>query len=314
MAAGVCSAVFSPDGKKIVVPPSREETSVRIYDVESGENLDTLNQTSTVGLALFSPDGKKIVTSSSDRIIQIWDAENGREVHQFKKLVESARNIAFSQNGKRIMATFWNPQNHRDFTVHIWDVDSRKELLKLELENYWRPAIFSPDGKKIITKTVIADKFLSIARIWDIGSGKELHKIERSEGIFSPDGKKMMAEGWRGLKIWDTDSGEELHTLKLDNFIDSFAFSPDGTMVVIANRDSSVDVWSADLAVKRLEVMSLGEDRLASPVSFSSDGKKIMVVDHNHAAITSADQDHVVRVFDFEKLMRSMRRPAISDF
>jgi WD40 repeat protein len=325
-AASVCSAVFSPDGKRIVIPPSRDETCVRVYDVESGKELLRLDRTNTVNLARFSSDGKKIVTANRDRIVQLWDAETGREVHRFKKLLEPAQNIAFSPNGKKIMATFWNPQNRNDFTVHIWDVDSGKELqkLELELERYFRPATFSPDGKKIITNTYKPHGMIHIVRLWDIELGKELHKMERhNSGIFSPDGTRMMMEETRFfgvhvghyVRIIDADSGEELYELKMDNFIDSFAFSPDGTMVVIANR-GSVDVWSADLANHRLEIMSLGENRLARPVSFSPNGKKIMVVDRNHSATTSADRAPVVRVFDFEDLLRRAmhRRPAIMDF
>jgi len=186
-------------------------------------------------------------------------------LRRFKKLVEQAKSITFSSDGKKIMAEFWNPQDRKDYTLHIWDVDSGKELQKLEFEEYWSGATFSSDGKKVITFTAMEN--LAAHRYWDIESGRELHKIAGLlNGILSPDGKKMIAgvaemgaqkEIIHYVGIWDTDSRKELHKLKVDNFADSFAFSPDGRMVIISIRDNSVGIWSADLAHRLFEVMLL---------------------------------------------------------
>ena len=58
----VKSAVFSPDGTKIVTA-SLDETA-KIVDVESGEVLSTIKHGNAVWSAVFSPDGTKIVTAS----------------------------------------------------------------------------------------------------------------------------------------------------------------------------------------------------------------------------------------------------------
>ena len=74
----VCSAAFSPDGKKIVT--ASEDNTAKIWDASTGECLHTLEgHTHWVCSAAifrisaaFSPDGSKIVTASYDNTARIW--------------------------------------------------------------------------------------------------------------------------------------------------------------------------------------------------------------------------------------------------
>ncbi len=71
--ASVNSASFSPNGDRIV--SGGRDSTVRVWDVESGEELLTLtgHSDSVLGVG-FSPDGKRIVSGSRDGSIKIWDA------------------------------------------------------------------------------------------------------------------------------------------------------------------------------------------------------------------------------------------------
>jgi len=60
---------------------------------------------------------------------------------------------------------------------------------------------FSPDGKKIVTGSV--DKTV---RIWDVATGKELHKFDEQFFGFSSDGKRIItAARWSHARIWDVE-------------------------------------------------------------------------------------------------------------
>ena len=67
------SAVFSPDGKRII-SASGDET-IRTWDAQTGKQIgDPLKgHTWPVCSAAFSPDGKHIVSASYDKTIRIWD-------------------------------------------------------------------------------------------------------------------------------------------------------------------------------------------------------------------------------------------------
>ena len=68
----VCSAAFSPDGKRVVT--ASEDNTARVWDAETGAELAALKgHADVVNSAAFSPDGKRVVTASSDNTARIWD-------------------------------------------------------------------------------------------------------------------------------------------------------------------------------------------------------------------------------------------------
>ena len=72
--------------------------------------------------------------------------------------------VCFSPDGKQVLTGSW------DKTVRLWDVESGKELRRLEGHSDKVDSVcFSPDGKQLLTGSW--DK---TARLWDPKSGKEL--------------------------------------------------------------------------------------------------------------------------------------------
>jgi hypothetical protein len=70
------SLAFSPNGEKIASGFSNK--SVQVWDIESGELVNTLNGNNTgVGFVSFSPDGRRII-SGCKRTLRVWDAETGK--------------------------------------------------------------------------------------------------------------------------------------------------------------------------------------------------------------------------------------------
>jgi len=218
--------------------------------------------------AFFSSDGKKIITADSGgKTAQIWDAETGQELHKLERGVfESAHpytGYALSSDGKKIVAeartivridTGLGPRDTRTENIifQIWDIESGKELPKLEIKSdsdlttFETTLSFSSDGKKILTMTKIlkphSDSWSllmfenGIVCIWDTESIKELRKIEGQfdTSNFSPDGKRVVTytASVGDRRIWDVESGKELELLGRLN-----CFSPDGKKIVTTDTD-----------------------------------------------------------------------------
>jgi len=94
------------------------------------------------------------------------------------------------------------------------------------------------------------------------------------------------------VKIWDTTSGQELHELSgHEGHVWSVAFSPDGSKLASASRDTFIRLWD-------LKPPQAGEPKLifklsghrgdVSCVSFSPDGSRL----------ASGSNDHTVRIWD----------------
>ena len=176
------AAAYSPDHKKIVIselgstvdrtgdiPYHRAfpgntpfHTTVRVWDVESGKELHTLDRHGGLVRSLkFSPDGKKfammeitkpIAAELGKSVVRLWDADSGKELKEIE--VSSEMKFSdFSPDGKKIV----------DHTIGIRIIDTESaKVQRLEMPErsepyrwyvYSRPivrySIFSPDGKKI---------------------------------------------------------------------------------------------------------------------------------------------------------------------
>jgi hypothetical protein len=82
------TAVFSPDGKRVVTVSS--DNTARIWDVAEGKELAVLKgHTSAVRSAAFSPDGRRIVTASADKTARLWPVFHTQElVDHAKRIVQ----------------------------------------------------------------------------------------------------------------------------------------------------------------------------------------------------------------------------------
>jgi WD40 repeat protein len=74
---GVKGAMFSPDGKKLLVTSSNG--SVILFDSATGTDLLEL-RLSSVENARFSPDGTRVLTKPSWKDAQLWDVATGEEI------------------------------------------------------------------------------------------------------------------------------------------------------------------------------------------------------------------------------------------
>ena len=204
---------------------------------------------------------------------------------------------AFSPDGKKLVTSGGG------FTPRIWDIETQKELLKLEGHtksidanrgDVVHSAVFSPNGKKIATAS--SD---GTARIWDAETGKELHKLEGHTNIvysaaFSPDGKKVVtASDDATAIIWDAETGEKVKTLEGHRItVCSAAFSPDGKTIVTAGGGEyssfigsfwSVRIWDAESG-KELQRLEKHKKWIRS-AAFSPDGKRIVSASGDETAI-----------------------------
>ena len=71
--AGINGASFSSDGKYIATASS--DNTVRLWDVETGEELRRYTGDAPIENVVFSQDGKYILTGADDGTARLWDVD-----------------------------------------------------------------------------------------------------------------------------------------------------------------------------------------------------------------------------------------------
>src|SRR5262249_48817453 len=64
---------FSPDGKRLATAGGN---SVKVWDVQSGQEQLTLPFDKADESVAFSPDGKRLASAARDSTVKVWDAQS----------------------------------------------------------------------------------------------------------------------------------------------------------------------------------------------------------------------------------------------
>jgi WD40 repeat protein len=106
-----------------------------------------------------------------------------------------------------------------------------------------RSVAFSPDGKYVLSGGGNSSPYHDLCvRLWDIATGKELHRFSSEELVhsvaFSPDGRyllagtgHMLAESPKGALLWELQSRKLVQLMKMPRTVSSVAFTSDGRIV-----------------------------------------------------------------------------------
>jgi WD40 repeat protein len=256
---------------------------------QMGKLLRLIEASSPICIAV-SPDGKRIVSGSSDKTLQLWDADLGIALGEpLRGHINAVQSVAFSPDGKRIVS------GSSDKTLQLWDAGlgvALGEPLRGHI-NAVQSVAFSPDGKRIVSGS--SDSTL---RLWDADKGVALGEPLRghTDGVmsvaFRPDGKRIVSgSSDNTLRLWDADRGvaqsEPLrgHT----NGVLSVAFDPEGKRIVSGSLDNTLRLWDAESGAELRELS--GHTNTVLSVAFSPDGTRIL----------SGSADNTLRIWDAQK-------------
>ncbi len=276
----VLSLGFSPDGSRLVTG-SLDET-LRIWDVETGGVLKSIDAGYATRSVRFLPDGETLISASPTEV-KLWDIASGMATREmdipFGELLKRRAitepiisNLAvIPQDGRIIFA------DTACGKVRVWDVRNKRRLHSIEWSfNPWGSTIATSPGGELIAA--------GGARlgVWETKTYQSVHQADSKGEIglslsFSPDGAHLATGMGNGkIEVWNTRTWEVETTIKAhERLVLSIAYSPDGRRLATCGRDDVLKVW--DIGTNELVLRSRRPPgpRPSAAIAFSPDGKLV---------------------------------------
>ncbi len=196
--------------------------------------------------------------------------------------------VAMSPDGRFILAA-----GGFQHVIRLLDARNGKEVRRFggHLRKITSVA-FSADGRLAVSgssRSTIHEVDEYSLRIWEVGAGRELHKIKSFEMIssvcFSPDGRSVLSAGMKARdatraqlpagQLWSVETGElqqEYARPGSSGTRSQFSFSPDGRFVLSSVGNMCLVDASTAEEVRCFEGVFTGEQR----VCFFRDGTRVL--------------------------------------
>jgi WD40 repeat protein len=291
------SAVFSRDGKYLLIGSSSAEGKAQYRDVATGKPLtEPPPYPGPVRLVALQPQGTYAVTAGDQA--QVWEVRTGRLVAALKH-EGLVYDVAFRADGERLVT------GGGDGTARLWETATGQPLGAPLHQGVVARAAFSPDGKTVLT----ASFDNNVARLWQVTTGQPPgHLLEhagqpwgalpRPPLAYSPDGKLLVTTGKKGMILWEVTTGKRLYTLVAGEVQRTLAvaFSPDGHRLAVAGTRHGrpgEDLQPATAAVGIAQQFECASGKVWGPtlvsgegeiqaLTFGSDGQTLTTFTYNH--------------------------------
>ena len=249
-------------------------SSIWLFDLETGQQIRTIESGSSVDTISFSPDGSMIAANGNvadqQEGIMIWDVITGQPIYSLNPNSENPGRgigeLTFSLDGS-LLATASSRK------VVIWSIKTEEVAYEFSAHTSWFKELgFSADGSKFA-----ASDDQNKIWIWDIATETVIHTITSHSSVinevsFSQNGGDLMAL---------TENNTWQINIELQKISQTFegkglAFNPNAQLLAQKTTTDTIQVINLDTkGIAHILHDPLG---FASHAIFSPDGNKLATV------------------------------------
>lgn len=246
----VTGVAYSPDGKTYV--SAQKGFLPKLWDTTSRTVIKRINQNGADVYSLaYSPDGVLIAFGNYGSIT-ISNLPLGTQLEIAMPEKSEVISVEFSPNNQYLIAVTNNQE------ISLWDVNTGAKIRNFDIHNYDKDveyatdAVFTTDGKMIITAGFNKNPYQGIIKMWNVNHGRLVRGMADGQSVdclaISRDGLKLATgNSDHTVKIWELATGKLLWILVgLKNYVKSVTFSPDGQTVVASSTNGAINLWKTN--------------------------------------------------------------------
>lgn len=304
---------------------------------QSEKSFDVREPASCLALA---PDNQTFITGGPSGTARVWNAQDGKLLHECRHGGDVIHAVAFSPDG-RLLATGGDDTNS---LIKIWDAKTgqpierqfgppaSKDAFETGHTQTVTSVQFSHDGRRLLTASLDGT-----ARLWDVESGKQIQRLfghnwwvwsasfrrEQDAQGQAVDEKRIVTTGQDGTAIvWSDETGQWTDDTQIRQGIPfrghkgpvfCARFTPDGRHVVSGGYDRRILIWEPE-AVVEFDFRNLAEGLAPTETTYQeltghTDTVRSIRFSKDGSLIVSSGRDNTVRVWDIgsEKSIRTFR-------
>ncbi len=267
---GVTNAVLGPHARHII---ARAPDKVTILNATNGQLRFTAHPNAWV--VSLNPLEDRIAVSHEMNLM-VWNLKTGKPAWARPRLHHApVQSIDWAPDGNSLVSGCWDKSLDPE-AARVWDADTGELLVgPLAHRDGVRHAVFSPDGRKVLTS---GEDFTSV--LWSAKTGEQLIAPLRLLdagfcGAFTADGQWLATGGRaRNARVWDASSGEPLTPpLPHERMVVKVWFSAGAQRLLTQTDDGLVHSWPLPMERRSLsELKAIAE--LLSSQAFSGEGMR----------------------------------------
>ncbi len=228
---GVKAMAFSLDGLQCVSASNpTTETSIRLWDLKSGNQLKIIGHIGGVIALRFTQKGCLAVTGEPVSSLFLLDLNSNKKPIRLGRLGK-IKAVALTEDGKR--AVIGNNRGSMG-AIELLDLERFAKLMRLRIHNSYANAV----SVNLNGDLAISGSNDCIVRLWDLKTGTELlglkgHTRPINAVAFTPNNRVAISgSDDRTMRLWDVESGKTLAIFSGEGEITTCAASGNRTFVV----------------------------------------------------------------------------------
>ena len=258
-------------GGLIYAASGSKDGKAKIWDLPSGKQVLSLDNTKSVSSVAFSSNGKQALSATGDGVINLWTLPTGVQSGSLVGHTGPITDSQFAKRGKYVLSA------SADSTVRLWNLEtSSVEKLYVGHLGAVNDVSISPDGNYFASASDDGNVLMWEMMTEELVGVFDGHKGAVNAVDWSPRGNYIVSGGKDGVvRKWDGSTAQELLQFKLHSSpIRDVVVSPDGLTVVSGSDNGFIYVWDATNG--DVKHVLLGHDAPISSLFISADSKYVI--------------------------------------